>query len=162
MKKPISSKGKDQASASSDGKVSREDALKNLGFDVGGDINFASKKSALDLPAKLKQELTDLGLDCRFINLKKFKEYGFHANDWKPYAFQTRGREFPNMDSDGFYKKQDLILAVKPVEYTKAYREHLARKNDKLAGINKKQAEEFKRSLKDANISSVVTDGYDD
>jgi len=142
-------------------KVSREQKLKEMGWDVSGDIPNQSGKSRLDLPVELKNELDSLGLVARFINARTYKEVGFHKSDWKPYAFNCKGK-FPNMDVDGFYTSQDLILAVKPVEYNNAHRKFLDNKNKQLAKANETAAAELRSSLKSAGIDGVVTEGYEE
>lgn len=144
-------------------KISREEKLKQLGFDLTADVGFTENRSRLDVPKDLIAELKSFNLAYRFINYRIYKETGFNKSDWKPYAFETRGK-YPNMDSNGYLVSQDLILAAKPEEMRAAQRAHLDKKNRARGRVQQVAKEQMQQSLAQSGNSAGirVTEGFDD
>lgn len=135
--------------------------LKEMGWDLSQDIEPVSGKSRLDLPADLKKELDEAGLVPRFLNRRIFNDIGFHKSGWKPYKFETKGN-YPNMQPDGTYISQDLILGVKPKVIQDAHRKQIAKKNEGLASVSKIQAKQIKEQAKEAGLSAEIHEGYEE
>jgi len=145
------------------GKKNIKKVHEELGF---GEVpnTYSTGASILDIDQALQKELKDLDLVYRFINFKQYKQKGFHQSKWQPYkrTSSATGGAVYNTDPDGYTVKQDLVLAVKPRSWNEAHKKMLQAKADRLAGRDAEIAKEFRDSLREAGISSVVKEGYED
>ena len=146
-----------------DGKKSVKAIQQELGF---GELpgSYALKGSSLDIDAALKKELGDKQFAYRFINFKTYKERGFHKSHWKPYkrtSTPTGGAQY-TVDPDGYTVHQDLVLAVKPLEWHEAHKQYLRGKAERIANPQKLKAQEFRESMKQAGVNSEVVEGFEE
>lgn len=112
----------------------------------------------------LKTELREQNFEWRFINIKQYREMGFHRSYWKPYKRKTQGPNdsFFETDPDGYIKRGDLVLAVKPKQHAELHRAKLKMLNALQANPNKVKADEMRALAKDAGIEVKVHEGYTD
>lgn len=147
--------------------VSGKKTVKQIYEDLGfGAVpkSYSPNQSTLDIDSELKAELAGLKLAYRFINFKQFKDKGFHSAHWKPYKRKSStkdGSRF-NIDPNGYTTYQDLVLAVKPVEWNDAHKQYLRQKAKKQSNPAKLKADEFKEHVKDQGISTKVDDTFED
>lgn len=146
------------------GKKSIKDVHQELGFGEL-DANYRPSGTSLDIDPALKKELKELGLVYRFINYKTFKQRGFHKAHWKPYMRKSTpdGGAIFTVDPNGYTVHQDLVLAVKPVDWSVAHKKFLKEKADRLDNIQSTKAQELKSSLKSSGATDAkVFEGYDE
>lgn len=135
-------------------------------LDAWGDFSeFENNK--LKLSAELKKEISDQGLEHRFINKRRFSESGnMHRGAWKPYNVKARNvvETFQGIDPEGIVTRGDLILAVRPKAIGNKFRQRLLERNARYAAFNKAQAEELRQMARQAGIGDEVTvhEGYED
>lgn len=134
-------------------------------WDIEGFEEFYNNR--LSLSAELKSELTDQGLDWRFINIANFRKSGNrHGSLWRPYNVKSRSPidAFKGIDPEGVLTRGDLVLAVRPKHVSQAYQKRLAKRNAANAGYNKAQAEEMRRMARSEGMGDAVKihEGYED
>ncbi len=129
--------------------------------DMGGDNESAS---LFKLSSAIKKELSAQGLVWRFIFVKKYIDnHGFHRSGWKPHQFakpaEDRGKfDFGDgIDSEGYLRRGDQILAVKTKEAQAIHRAKIQRRNDAHKQYNKQAAQNLRTS---ADVK--VFEGYED
>ena len=126
-------------------------------FDAGSDLNL------LKVDPGLGREIHDKNLEYRFIAWYRFVSAGhFHRNGWKPYIRdKTKNQGGLNtkfgVDADGFTKRGDLVLAVKPKVFVELQRERIKAKNRALNPKKHKenQAAELKEFGRKAGYSDL-------
>jgi hypothetical protein len=120
----------------------------------------------LAVDAEVLAEIKGKGLVHRWINASKYKQnFGFDARRWQPYKRENQGNSaFGFVDSEGYTRRGDLILAVRSVELNAAHKAKIERKNMQLsAGQNKAAADQLRQHLKDSGVtSSKVYEGYEE
>jgi hypothetical protein len=119
----------------------------------------------LFLDEALKKELGDKKLAYRWINAHTLKKnYGFDRRQWKPYKRESADASPHGFgDTEGFTRRGDLILAVRPQEISDRQKKiNQARNNAYAASQNKQAAEELKETFSRAGVKSKVYEGYDD
>jgi hypothetical protein len=124
----------------------------------------------LTIDPELIKEMEAQKLAYRWINGSKFKEnYGFDKRRWQPYkrpkSEGLENKSFGYADSEGFIRRGDLILAVRPIAIHEQYKRNLAERNQRLAGNQQKRVtEELKQVLRDGGMAgkSEVYDGYEE
>jgi hypothetical protein len=108
------------------------------------------------------------GLEYRFISAAKLQaNAGYHHRAWRAIKLKDiegfSGDAFGS-DPDGYYRRGDLVLAVRSKELGDKHRTFLkqenARNNARLA--NKKHAQEMREYVKDNNLEEGMTvhEGY--
>lgn len=119
--------------------------------------------------AGVKRDIEKQGMVCRWINAKKLQEnYGFDRRQWKPYKKATdsiaSSNSFGGTDSEGFVRRGDLILAVRPKALQDKYSEQISNKNKSLQKVHQKQAAaEIKQKLQESGTRGIkVLEGYDE
>lgn len=111
---------------------------------------FSENASILDIDPQIKEELAEKGLSYRWINANKFiAQHGFHRTGWKPYQTEKRERKGAldfgmGVDPEGYIRRGDLVLAVKPEEMQARHRQRLKLKNDLYRGFNKQAADQLR------------------
>ena len=147
---------------SKDKRVSLED--KEAGLSSGLDVAF-DETDQLSIDPALKQELKNANMSYRWINAKKWKDnYGFDPRMWAPYKRQSKmppGYEaFGMVDSEGYTRRGDLILAAQTNAVAQKRKDKIASKNKALAGDqNKKAAQSLRESLQG---KARVIEGYEE
>jgi hypothetical protein len=125
----------------------------------------------LAIDPSLTAELKAKGLAHRWINGVKHKSnFGYDSRSWTPYKREkTNGLEtisaYGYADSEGFIRRGDLVLAVRPQAIQDAVKTKNINKNNALAGDHKKMSvEQMKQTFRDGGISksSKILDDYDD
>jgi len=134
--------------------------------------NFADLTvSAMAIDSDLEKELSGLNLAHRFINIKKFRDLGFNKSGWAPYKRKQDANAsssvgmFSQVDSEGYVKRGDLVLATRPKGLDAQYKSAHKRKNALQANTSKNKAEELRNMFREAGISSKemsVQEGYED
>ena len=123
-----------------------------------------------ELAPDLKKELTEKGLEWRFINAVRFKEMGFHRSHWMPYkrdqgkagSSLTTAEQIFGADPEGFVRRGSDILAVKPRAAAQAHRDHLKRLTRLQESSYKSKGAQIKDAFKEAGIKGKVLEGYDE
>ena len=119
---------------------------------------------------KLQEYLSNKGLEFRWINLRQFRERGFHKTGYIPFK---READTPMTDAekliglgaspDGFITRGDQILAVKTKEHAAAYRAHIQEKNRIMSRAVKKEAvSKLKKSFEDAGVKAEIHESYEE
>lgn len=149
---------------SKNGKPTLQDKAANL----EASIDMANTDYFFVEPS-LKREIEKQGMVCRWINAKKLQEnYGFDRRQWKPYKKSSdsvaTSNPFGGTDSEGFVRRGDLILAVRPKSIHDKYSEQINNKNKNLQkGHSKQAAEEIKQKLQESGTRGIeVLEGYDE
>lgn len=119
----------------------------------------------LALDPSLLKELKDQNLSHRWINAKKWKDnYGFDPRMWAPYKRKSTmapGYEaFGVVDSEGYTRRGDLILATQKQEVAEKRKAKIASKNKALMGDQSKLAADSLRQ--DLKGKGRVIEGYDE
>lgn len=98
--------------------------------DIAQDAGLAADVSAFDVDPKLKTLLSSKNLVARWISASVFKKNnGYNANGWIPlrdshlseYDYQTTGGIYGGFNSEGFFVRGDLLLAIRSKEKHKAH-----------------------------------------
>lgn len=124
----------------------------------------------LALDQELKDELAAKGFAYRFINAKQYVEkQGFHRSGWKVYKRDISNRSKGAFDFDlgtdpeGYVRRGDLILAVKPTEMQARHREKLAAKTARYSPerYNKEAAQQLRDRARESSVQMKVSDTYE-
>lgn len=136
---------------------------------TGSDISMGSTladmyMNPLKIDEELKSELRNKGLEYRFINMKTYKDMGFHRSHWKPYKRETAGPKDSGFGSDpeGYLRRGDLVLAVKAKEHAELHRNQLRLRAKLQSNPNKVRAAELKQMMQAAGIKGKVHEGFED
>jgi hypothetical protein len=120
------------------------------------------------LPETQKIQGQDLRVEYRWIDAKKFQESGnMHKNNWQVYV-AGRDKEAPSSkwdygySSDGTIRRGTVILAYRPKVVGEAHRMKLKERAALFSGKKKKRAQELREQMRDEDIDSTVSEGYDD
>lgn len=118
----------------------------------------------LKIDETLKSELRTKGLEYRFINIKSFKDLGFHRSHWRPYkrdSVQPQDSGF-GTDTEGYLRRGDLVLAVKAKEHADLHRNQLRLKAKLQASPSKVRAAELKQMMQAAGVKGRVHEGFEE
>jgi hypothetical protein len=125
----------------------------------------------LAVDPSLLKEVAEKGFACRWINASKLKaNYGFDSRQWSPYKrIQKPGalenNSFGFTDPEGFVRRGDLVLAVRPMAVHNASKARIANKNRTLASNQRKTAvDSIKQVFSEGGLAkdAKVHDGYDE
>ena len=126
------------------------------------DLDFNMLRLDEDLLAELKKQ----SLVHRWINAKQFTASGnYHRSGWRPYRSEKRADKGSldfnyGLDPEGYYRRGDLILAVKKIEMHERWRARIRART--MAASGKNYAEELRERVRDSGVKAQVHDGYDD
>jgi hypothetical protein len=136
-----------------------------------GPIDPGFNLSIFSIDPELKKELDEQGLEPRFLSVQKLNQNGgYHPKGWRPYKRKDTALSesfFFGKDPDGYIRREDLVLGVKPKEEAEKHRAYLEYQA-KLQGVKalkKRQASELKDILKQyglGNDVSRVLEGYEE
>jgi hypothetical protein len=130
---------------------------------AGEDFNL------LAIAPDLKAELDAKGLAYRFINAKQYVDkQGFHHSGWKVYKRDVSERAKGAFDFDmgtdpeGYVRRGDLILAVKPQEMQQRHKEKIRAKTARYSpdALNKAAAQQMRDRARENNVNMSVDEGY--
>lgn len=132
-------------------------------------ISLTDFDNQLAVDPKLVAEMEAKGLAHRWINGIKYKNnYGYDARQWQPYKAEKKvGLEnnfYGFTDSEGFIRRGDMVLAVRPKAVHEMAKQRNANKINNLKGNpSKKAAEDLKKTMKDAGVDGAkIYEGYDE
>lgn len=115
------------------------------------------------VPKAIKDELEAKGLDCRFINYKKYVDEGhFHRSHWKPYKCDSTSKDQFGQDINGYIRRGDTILAVRTKDVSARAKTFLKKRNDRYKNFNKLAAEELRSKAREAGVNVKVHEGYEE
>lgn len=134
--------------------------MKNVVSPMAEENIFANR---LSIPKELKEELTAKGLEWRFINYKELvAEQGYHKWGWTPYKPEktdkiNKEEFFLGKDPDGYFRRKELVLAVRSTAAGNKHRELLEVKRHRLnKAVNKQYGEELNQFAKDAGLKTKI------
>lgn len=124
------------------------------------------ENSFFNVPAGIKEELSKKGFECRWINSIKYRQnFGFHRSGWKAYK-TTAAKLAPDsldfgdgVDAEGYIRRGDLVLAVKPSQAAEQHREKIRAKNRRLMNYSQTAADDLRKTV---GGSGAVLEGYDE
>lgn len=123
----------------------------------------------LAVDPELKAELDRKGLAYRFINAKQYQQnYGFHRTGWRVYkreATASSGSMDFSMgtDPEGYVRRGDLILAVKPKEMQEAHKQKIRAKTERYNNAtkrNRENADVLRAMAKTGGLDLTIEEGY--
>lgn len=120
--------------------------------------------SALDVPQDIKSEIEDQGFVCRWINATEFqKQYGFHKSRWVPYKRKDKKANAGLLggDPEGFIRRGDLVLAVKPRQEQELHAARIQHKTKINTMGAAKAAEELRNSARQHGVNARIDDKYE-
>lgn len=125
--------------------------------------------SPAKIPNDVQAELDEKGLEGRWINWQKYQSYGgTHRRGWVPFKSESRAK-FANPilgdDSNGYIRRESLVLAARPKELGDKHREYLRERAQMLnPGRAAKEArDELQQRIKDQGLEkSARILGYSD
>jgi hypothetical protein len=121
----------------------------------------------------MKTLIESKGMAIRFISAPKLAaNAGYHARAWralstkqlKEWGYATIGLDnFLNgSDPDGYIRRGDLVLAVRPLEQHKMHQAYLKQEANRANRSQKKHADALRDYVKDHNLDARVHEGYED
>jgi hypothetical protein len=130
-------------------------------------------QNTLALDPQLLSVLESKGLSHRFINFKQFIDMGgTHKAHWSPIK-RSRLKEmgYDNIDvgsfiaggdADGYIRRGDLVLAVRPKELNDKHQAYLRQEAGRGKHIQTQHAEELKDFSRRSGLNAKVFEGYDE
>lgn len=113
------------------------------------------------------------GYTYRFISASKLAgNGGYHHRMWKPLPMkQLKEWGYATMDAfsftigndpDGYVRRGDLVLAVRPKEITEKHRALLKQEAKRASMSQKKHSDELRQMAKEHGVDAQVLDTYED
>ena len=139
--------------------------------DLSWDENSTGYGDFFKIDPALKKELDAKGYGFKFIRAKKFvDDGGFHKQEYKPYkrdkVTQKDGSAFEfGLDPEGYTRRGDLILAVKPKAMIAKAKAIIQARTDSYSNIkqqNEADKESISKTLRDAGGNVKITAGSDE
>lgn len=143
---------------------------KNLSSVLNSDDIF-NNPLALD-PAMIKV-IESKGHSIRFINFKQFINMGGqHQAHWKPislktlkeWGYDTIGVDtfISGSDSDGYVRRQDLVLATRPKDINDKHKAYLRQEASRVQNLQGRHAQDLREYSRMAGLDAKVEEGYED
>lgn len=125
------------------------------------DIDFNDQ---LAVPKAVIKEIEELGMQHRWINAHKLQaNYGFDSRGWQPFKSKVlQAGPFSGLDSEGFIRRGDLILAVQSNALAAKRKEVINQKNARNKAYGKDAASQLKDQFNRAGIKSKISSGFDE
>lgn len=132
------------------------------------------ENNKLLVPSSIVAELEAKNYEYRWLNAKEMVEKrGLHRTGWKVYKVTNPDKakakgdfDFNNgVDVDGYVRRGDLVLGIKPKELQDRHRQKLKErnKNQDISRLQSLQARELRERAKDGGISDFSAyEGYDE
>ena len=114
----------------------------------------------------IKRAVEEKGMECRWINFKKFQDIGnSHEYAWRPLKRSECGimdstSLINGSDPDGYVRRGDLVLAGRSKELSEKHRLYLKGQANRYKNLQKSHAEELRSFVKKAGIDASITEGY--
>lgn len=122
--------------------------------------------NTLGIDPAVAKEIEAKGLVYRFISAPQLQKMGgYHPRGWKPYK-QDRGTmdvhslQFGS-DPDGFIRRGELILAVRPKDLNEKHKAVLKQKAARGRETQTTHANELKEMIR-GSVGMQVHEGYED
>lgn len=130
-----------------------------------GSVDFSFGTSILALPDALKNYLTKLDMDWRFLNAQEFRNRGnVHRGHWQPFKApkEASAEGMYGCNAEGLVQRGDLILGVRPKAITAKHKEHLADLRRPYSNFNKTEAQKMRRIAQESGLGNdvKVDEGY--
>jgi hypothetical protein len=144
-KKPIASKPKTMSPTSLD--------------DIFGNTLAVSPEIARAIASK--------GNEYRWISFTKYTQMGnSHERAWRPVKRSECGMIDPTSlqngsDVDGYIRRGDLVLAVRPKELGDKHRSILKADANRAKNVQKNHADELRQFVRQAGINAKISEGYE-
>lgn len=120
----------------------------------------------LEVPPKVREYADKENLSLRWINSVKFQgDGGYHKNYWVPFNFQKAEIDLGLVlgAQDGFIRRGDTILAVRPKEISERHAKYLAGRNRLYKqAVEAKGQDSLKQTMREHGLRGRVLSGYDD
>lgn len=122
--------------------------------------------NSLGIDPELAATLKAKGLAWRFISYPQLQKMGgTHARGWKPYkpdSGKIDNHTFQvGADPEGFIRRGELILAVRPIELNEKHKQYLAQEAARTKGFQASKVEELREMVRDVP-GMEVHEGYED
>jgi hypothetical protein len=123
----------------------------------------------LALDPALKRELAEKGYAYRFISAPEYqKNYGFHRTGWKPYKREETTEKKGTLDfgfgvdPEGYIRRGELVLAVKPLAEHAKHKAKLAAKTKLYNNHVKQTADLIRQGAREAGVNMKVEEGFEE
>lgn len=128
-------------------------------------------RDPIGLDDELKATIVSKGYAYRFINYKQFVDMGgTNTHYWTPVKRSKLkewgydmidGNEFTSgSDVDGYIRRGDLVLAVRPKAIQEKHKAYLAQENARVADLQGAHADELREIVRDSG--GRIHEGYED
>lgn len=126
--------------------------------------------NTLGLDPAIREALKKKGLSYRFVSAAKLQmNAGYHIRAWRPIKLKDiEGYgtiDLFGSDPDGYVRRGDLVLAVRPIELNEKHKTLLAQEANRAKGIQKRQADELRQHFKETGLDKAgmsVIEGYEE
>lgn len=123
--------------------------------------------SAFAVPPQVMKEIKEKGYACRWINGTTLqKGFGFNKNRWVPFKSEFVKSSIGSLfggDPEGYVRRGDLVLAVKPKELQDKHKAFNAQKIALSKGdAVKKRKEEMRAIAEEHNVKSKIESEYEE
>jgi hypothetical protein len=129
--------------------------------------------NALSVDPKLIELLKAKGFSIRFINAKRYSDMGgSHPARWRPISMkELRSLGYDTMsiidfkdgsDPDGFIRRAELVLAVRPTDLNEKHKAYLRQEAERarVKNLSKTHADEARQRFGGKGSGIQVHDGY--
>lgn len=123
--------------------------------------------NALGIPPEVAKEIESQGKVHRFINAKRLGDMGgYHPQGWVPYRASDTARG--NMDGqallfgndpNGYIRRGDCILAVRPKELNEKHKAYLKRESVRTSNVAKTAAASVREYIRANGLDMRVQEG---
>jgi hypothetical protein len=130
--------------------------------------------NTLGIDPEMQKIIEAKGFAIRFISASKLESNaGYHNRHWRPLPtskLKEWGYDTLNTldsfsfgsDPNGFIRRGDLVLAVRPKDLHEKHRAYLKQEAARGRGLQKKHAEELKSLVRDAGLDMKIHEGFED
>ena len=119
--------------------------------------------NTLSVSPEVAKAIESKGMAYRWISYTKFIQMGGqHERAWRPIKRKDCGMmdSSPENDPDGFIRRGDLVLAVRPKELHEKHRAYLRQEAQRGKTVQKSHADELRKYAKDQGIDMKISEGY--
>lgn len=127
----------------------------------------------LEIDVEMKKVIESKGYSYRFINYKRFVDMGgSHEAYWTPisrkqikewgYDKLDTSTTILGADPDGYIRRQDLILAVRPKATNDKHKAYLRQEAASRSNLQQRHADELRELVRRSGMNAQVHEGYED